>query len=271
MQRQYLHVGDRTIAYYDSAPGDTAAKVLLLVHGFPLAASMWEPQFKSVPAGWRFVAPDMRGFGGSTLEPEGESPSIDDYAGDVIDLVRELALATPVVGGCSMGGYVTMGVLRIAPRLPRALVLADTRAGADTSEGRAARRTTLALLEREGPSGIARDMLPKLLGRTTQEESPDIESNLRRVIKQQSAPAIRSAIERMMHRPDSHAVLKNVSVPTLVVVGQEDTLTPAADAEKLAAAIPAAELVVVPRAGHFANLEQPALFNAALTSFLSRL
>jgi pimeloyl-ACP methyl ester carboxylesterase len=232
---------------------------------------MWEPQFKSVPEGWRFIAPDMRGFGGSTIDQEPESPSVDDYAGDIVELLRELGIPSAVVGGCSMGGYVAFALLRAAPRLVRALILADTRAGADTTEGRANRRTMLAVLEREGPSGVARDMLPKLLGQTTLEHSPTTESNLRSSIKQQSAPAIRGAILRMMNRPDSMGMLPGLSIPTLVVVGDEDTLTPPAEAQKIAAAIPNAELVVISRAGHLANLEQPGPFNEAVTEFLSRL
>jgi pimeloyl-ACP methyl ester carboxylesterase len=271
MHRRYLHVGTRTLAYYDSAPGAPAAKVAVLVHAFPLSGSMWEPQFKSVPEGWRFIAPDMRGFGGSTIDQEPESPSMDDYATDVIDLLRELAIPVAVFGGCSMGGYVAFAVLRAAPRLVRALMLMDTRAGADTSEGRANRRGMLAVLERQGASGVARDMLPKLLGKTTLDLSPTTEANLRRVIKQQSAAAIRGAVLRMMHRPDSMPSLQGLSIPTLIVVGEEDTLTPAAEAEKMAAAIPSAELVVIPQAGHLSNIEQPEAFNLAMMSFLSRL
>jgi pimeloyl-ACP methyl ester carboxylesterase len=232
---------------------------------------MWEPQFKSVPEGWRLLAPDMRGFGGSTIDHEPESPSIDDYAIDVIDLLRDLAIPTAVIGGCSMGGYVAFAVLRAAPRVARALILVDTRAGADSSEGRANRRSMLAVLEREGATGVARDMLPQLLGKTTLDLSPTTESNLRRLIKQQSADAIRGAVLRMMHRPDSTAALQGVSIPVLIVVGEEDTLTPLAEAEKMAAVIPKAELVVIPRAGHLSSLEQPEQFNLAMRTFLSRL
>ena len=110
----------------------------------------------------------MRGFGGSTLPDPDDTPSMDDYADDVIDLLRELDIQSPVVGGLSMGGYVTFAVLRRTPALARAVILADTRASADTPEGRANRRGMLALVDREGPSGVARDMMPKLLGTTSQ-------------------------------------------------------------------------------------------------------
>jgi pimeloyl-ACP methyl ester carboxylesterase len=271
VQRQYVHVDTRTLAYHDSAPREPDARTLLLLHAFPLAGSMWEAQFKAVPAGWRFIAPDFRGFGGSTIDQEPESPSMDEYATDIIDLMTELGIQQAVVGGCSMGGYATFAVARKAPQRIRGVVLADTRGGADTLEGRANRKSLLAVLEREGSSGVARDMLPKLLGKTSLEERTDIEANLRRLIKQQSPQAIRGAVLRMMDRPDSFPTLKALQVPALIVVGDEDTLTPVADSQKMADAMATAEVVVIPRAGHLANIEAPDAFNTALAAFLSRL
>jgi pimeloyl-ACP methyl ester carboxylesterase len=271
MHRQYLHVDSRTISYFDSAPGSSAGPVVVLLHAFPLGGAMWEGQARALPDGWRLLAPDLRGFGGSTLPQPDEHPTIDDYALDVIDLLRELGMGSAVVGGCSMGGYVTLAVLRRAPYLARAVVLADTRGGADTPEGRANRRSMLALLEREGPSGVARDMIPKLLGSTTLQERADVEPLVRRLIKQQSPEAIRGAVLRMMQRPESFAVVKGLSVPTLILVGDEDVLTPVEESRRLLAENPKAELVVLPQTGHLANLEQPAAFNAVLRAFLGRL
>lgn len=271
VHRQYLHISSRTISYFDSAPDAGTARVLVLIHAFPLGAAMWEGQARALPPGWRLLAPDVRGFGGSTLQEPDEDPVIDDYATDVLDLLRELGITSAVVGGMSMGGYVTFALLRRAPGLASAVVLADTRAGADTLEGRANRRSMLALVEREGPSGIARDMMPKLLGKTTLESRADVEPLVRRLIKQQSAAAIRGAIHRMMQRPDAMGVVQALKVPTLILVGDQDTLTPVEESRKLAAAHGAAELVIVPSAGHLANLEHPEAFNAALTAFLGRL
>jgi pimeloyl-ACP methyl ester carboxylesterase len=271
MHRQYLHIASRTISYFDSAPTAASARVLVLIHAFPLSAAMWEGQVAALPDGWRLLAPDLRGFGGSTPPEPDRDPAIDDYALDVLDLLRELGVASAVIGGLSMGGYVTFAILRHAPALATALVLADTRATADSSEGRANRRGMLALLDREGASGIARDMIPKLLGKTTLAERSDVESVVRRLIKQQSPGAIRGAVQRMMTRPDSFAVVKRMTIPMLVIVGDEDVLTPVADAEKLRDANTNAELVIVPRTGHLPNLEQPDAFNTALRQFLARL
>ena len=164
-----------------------------------------------------------------------------------------------------------MAVLRRAPSVARAVILADTRAGADTSEGRANRRGMLAVLDREGPQGVAQAMMPKLLGKTTMQDGSAVEPLVRRLIKQQSSAAIRGAIMRMMERPDSMSTVASIAVPLLIMVGDEDVLTPVEDSRKMEATNAKAELVVLPRTGHLANLEQPNAFNDAVRAFLSRL
>jgi 3-oxoadipate enol-lactonase len=274
MARHYLQAGGRTIAYIDSAPGAGPRETLVLAHAFPLAAQMWEPQLRAMPEGWRLIAVDLRGFGGSTEPESGDDappPSLDDYADDMIDLIAGLEIESPVIGGLSMGGYVALAVMRREAELARALVLADTRAGADTSEGRAARRGMLALLDREGPQGVALEMMPKLLGKTTIETNPDATETVRRLIKGQSPAAIRGAILRLKDRPDATAGLAAIDVPTLIIVGEEDVLTPPAESELLARSIPSALLVTIARAGHLSNLERPEAFNASLGAFLQEL
>jgi pimeloyl-ACP methyl ester carboxylesterase len=196
---------------------------------------------------------------------------MDDYAIDVIGLLSELGIARAVIGGCSMGGYATFALLRRQPELASGVVLVDTRMGVDSPEGRANRRSMLALVDREGPSGVARDMMPKLLGETTRNSDPTIESTVRRLIKQQSPDGIRAAIQRMMDRLDATVVLQGLRVPALVVVGEEDTLTPVEESRRMAEAIPGARLEVIRGAGHLSNLEQPARFNAVLAQFLEGL
>ncbi len=272
MVRQYLQLGSRTLAYLDNDPEAAGKPVLMLVHAFPLGSQMWEPQFRGAFHGWRILAPDLRGFGGSTDErAEGVDPTIDDYADDVAGLIREVAGGPVVLGGLSLGGYVAFAVMRRAPSLVRALVLADTRAGADTLEGRAARRAMLTVLEHDGPQGVARDMMPRLLGATTREQNQDAEETVRLLIKRQSPAAIRDAIVRMMERPDSAPLLPTIAVPTLVVVGEEDVLTPPAESDALVAALPNASLVRIAGAGHLANLEQAQAFEASVEDFLASL
>lgn len=272
MVRQYLQIGSRTLSYLDNDPEGAGKPVLVLVHAFPLGSGMWEPQFRGAFHGWRILAPDLRGFGGSTDErAEDVDPAIDDYAEDVIGLIREVAKGPVVLGGLSLGGYVSFAVMRRAPGLVRALVLADTRASADTLEGRAGRKALLTVLEHDGPQGVAREMMPKLLGATTRQSNPDAEETVRLLIKRQSPPAIRDAILRMMERPDSFALLPSIAVPVLVIVGEEDVLTPPSDAEAIVAKLPHGSLVQIAGAGHLANLERGQAFEASIEDFLAGL
>jgi pimeloyl-ACP methyl ester carboxylesterase len=271
LTRQYCHIGTRTIAYLDSAPKHNELKALVLLHAFPIGANLWEPQMRAIPKGWRLITPDLRGFGGSTELDSVAALSISDYADDVSDLLEELGVTRAVIGGCSMGGYAALALYQSKPEIFEALILANTRAGADSPESRANRRSMLALVDREGPSGVAREMMPKMLGKTTMDTNAAAEATVRRLIKQQSPAGIRGAIHRMMHRADSTPLLAQIAVPTLVITGAEDEMIPVEESRKMAAAVPGAQLVIVPGAGHLANLEQPEAFNAALTTFLTTL
>lgn len=238
---------------------------------------MWRPQLDRVPGGWRFIAPDFRGFRppGSAPHPSATtaaaSTSVDDYARDVLELMNELGIEAAVIGGLSMGGYVSLALHRLAPERFAAMVLADTKAAADTEEGKAGRRATAEKLRAEGVDAVVEAMLPKLLGETTRKEQPHITDDVRRLATANEPQAIDEAIHALMTRPDSTSTLARIALPALVVVGEEDTLTPLADAQCLAGGIQGSELVVIPHAGHLSNLEAPDVFSAALAEFLSRL
>jgi pimeloyl-ACP methyl ester carboxylesterase len=252
-----LNINGRPTRVLESGRG----KSLLLLHAFPLSADLWRPQLEAAPEGWRVIAPDLKVSAGA-------SASMDDYATGVEAIAASLALDRPVVGGLSMGGYVIFALLRRA-RLPvRALVLADTRAEADTEEGRANRKKMIALVEAEGAAGVAREMVPKLLGKTTTERRPEAVARVRALIEANSPQAIAAAVQAMMTRPDSTPLLASIDVPTLVVVGEEDGLTPPANSESLHRGIRGSRLERIPEAGHLSSLERPDVFNAALERFL---
>ena len=245
---------------------DRPKGTLLLIHAFPMNARMWEPQLSLAATGWRVIAPQLRGMdGGSTDRP---ATSMDDHAADLIDLLDALHIEDAVVGGLSMGGYVAFALLRHAPRYVKGLILADTRSQADTPEGVEGRKRMLALLQEKGPAAIADEMIPKLLGEQTRREQPAVGENIRSLILSSSADAIGHAVMALMTRPDSTPLLSSIHCPTLVVVGDQDTLTPPALSEQMHKAIAGSEYVVIPGAGHLSNLEQPDAFNAALARFL---
>jgi 3-oxoadipate enol-lactonase len=239
---------------------------LVLIHAFPLNARMWDGQRSLSDHGWRVIAPHLRGFDGDPRDP---GQSVDDYAGDVIDLLDALHINDAVIGGLSLGGYVTLAIFRHAPRYFRGMVLADTRAEADTAEAVAARQKMLALVRDKGPVAVADEMVPKLVGETTKRDAPDVTERLRELILASSTEAIAGAVTAMMTRPDSSLLLPGIHCPTLIVVGEEDTLTPPPLSQRMHQAIAGSELVVLPRAGHVSSVEQPEAFNAALARFLT--
>jgi 3-oxoadipate enol-lactonase len=257
----------RRITYFDVGTGAP----LVLIHAFPLNAEMWLPQLDAAFAGWRLIAPDLRGFGPSgSLDASTVPASVEDHAEDILALLHRRGIEQAVIAGLSLGGYVAFALFRRAPHLFRGLVLADTRATADTDEGREGRRTMQALAEREGAEGIAREMLPKLLSERTRQTQPDVVGEVERLILSSSPDAIRAALGAMMKRPDSTPDLARLDCPALIVVGEDDRLTPIEDSRRMQGEISGSELAIIPGAGHLSNLEQPSAFNARLSSFLNQ-
>ena len=257
------------LRYLEAAPpsADRPRGALLLLHAFPLNARMWEGQLALAETGWHVIAPQLRGFDGGIGDPP--AASVDDYAGDVIDLLDALHVKQAVVGGLSMGGYVAFAMLRHAARYVQGLILADTRSQADTPEGVAGRASLLQLVQDQGPSAVADETIPKLLGETTRKTRPAVMQQVRSLAVASSADAIAGGLRALMTRPDSTPLLSTIHVPTLIVVGDEDTVTPPAASEDMHRAIAGSELVRIPEAGHLSNLERPDVFTAALTAFLS--
>jgi pimeloyl-ACP methyl ester carboxylesterase len=252
------------IGYDDVGTGIPVA----FVHGFPHNRALWAPQMGALVDRARCIAPDLRGFGESSKH----GPfSIDQFADDVAMLLRGLGIERAVVAGLSMGGYVAFALWRRHRSLVRALVLADTRAGADTVEGRAKRLELIDVARTRGSGAVADNQITGMLGKTTREKRPALIDQVHRMLESASVDGIVGALEAMMRRIDSTATLATIEVPTLVVVGQEDALTPVAEAELLHEAIRGSRLEVIEHAGHVSNLERPAAFNHVLSEFLASL
>lgn len=265
VHERMVEADGRTLRYLEAGAGWP----LVLLHAFPLHAGMWHQQLEAVPDGWHFIAPHLRGFGPGESRESGAAPTIDDLAADVEALLNALEIERAAIGGLSMGGYVTFALYRRAPERFTRMVLADTRSQADTPEGRQARRAMSELVRTKGPDAVAEQMLPKLLSDTTRRERPDVAGTVRELVRANAVSAIDGAIHAMMTRPDSTPDLQRISVPALVIVGEEDTLTPVADSEALHRAIERSQLVVLPGAGHLSSLEVPEEFSRAIGNFLT--
>jgi pimeloyl-ACP methyl ester carboxylesterase len=227
---------------------------------------MWEPQLSLAEHGWRIIAPHYRGMDQGEEGPP--ATTMDDHAADVFDLLDTLHIEDAVIAGESMGGYVAFALFRHAPRYFQGLILVDTRAPADTPEAIEGRKRLLTVVRDNGPEAVADEMVPKLLGETTRRENPALVDRVRRLILSNSGAAISGAIAALMTRQDATPLLSSIHCPTLIVVGEEDTLTPPAMSRDLQRAIAGSELAVIRKAGHLSSLEQPAAFNAELARFL---
>jgi 3-oxoadipate enol-lactonase len=250
---------------YDEAGSGTP---LLLVHGWPLDRTMWAAQLGGLGMYARVLAPDLRGFGGSTIRPP---YSIDQYADDLVAFLDALGLARAVVCGLSMGGYVAFSMLRRHRDRVRGLVLADTRATADSDEARENRRKLIEVIEREGMSALAERQLPAMLGHSTLARQEQLVETVRRMMVSTPAEGAIGALRAMADRPDSTPMLASINVPTLVVGGVEDRITPPDVLHAMAAEIPGSRVEIVEQAGHVCPLERPASFNHVVSEFVSAL
>jgi 3-oxoadipate enol-lactonase len=256
-------IGERATGFDDVGTG----MPVVFIHGFPHHRGLWAPQLDALARRARCIAPDLAGFGESAPRP---SPSVDTYADDVVALLDVLEIDRAVIAGLSMGGYVALALWRRHAARCHALVLADTRAGADDEAGRAKRRDMIALARSKGADGVAEAMLPGMVGKSTRERSPELVAQVDTMLRAAPVEGIVGALEAMMARPDATPTLAGIRVPTLVVVGSEDVLTPPSAARALADAIPGARLETIDGAGHVSNLERPAAFNYVLGEFLER-
>ena len=255
-------LGKLSLQYTDVGNGPA----VLLLHAFPLNKDMWAPQVGALASKYRVIAPDGRGLGLSRPIPE--ALTMELFADDAAAILDHLGVNKVVVGGLSMGGYAALAFWKRHRARVGGLILSDTRAGADTAEGKAGRESFAVAALKNGIDWVVTEMSPKL---QRPEPLPAIDAEIRRLIHDNLTLGGAAAQRGMAQRADFTGLLPKIAVPTLVVVGEKDTLTPPAQAQAMASAIPNARLVQIPGAGHLTSLEDPTAFNAALIGFLTTL
>ena len=239
---------------------------VVLLHAFPLNKAMWDAQVKALAGAHQVVRFDARGFGGT---PPGDGLlTMERIADDAAALLDHLGLSQAAFVGLSMGGYAAFALVRRHPSRIRSLVLADTRVAPDSVEQRKARSTQADKVRAEGPAAIADGFLQKAVGATTQKERPEVVARVKEMILAAPARGVVDALAGLAARADSTATLREIQVRTLVICGEEDALTPPADAETIHRGVKGSTLATIPRAGHLSAMEDPAAFNAALLEFL---
>lgn len=240
------------------------ATTLVFLHAFPLDARQFAPQldaFRDLNA----FALDLPGFGGSPLDSHF---TVERAASHVASTLDELQVSRAILCGVSLGGYVALALARLRPTLLQALILADTRADADSPEARQKRDENSALIERDGTETFIEKSLANLLGDTTRRERSEVVAQVREIGMSQSQNAIIAALGALRDRPDATPHLAQISVPTLVLRGEEDAVTPLQAMQDMADAIPGARFQAIPNAGHLSNIENPGAFNDAVAAFV---
>jgi pimeloyl-ACP methyl ester carboxylesterase len=240
---------------------------VVMMHAFPLNQTMFQGQRQSLADVARLVTFDVPGVGESTPS----LVTIDDIADLAAALLDAEEIEKAVIGGVSMGGYAAFAFALRHPDRLRGLILANTRAAADTEEAKKGRREMAAVAREKGAAEIARRMLPKLLGETTHQERPAVVDHVRSMAESVAPETIARLLDALASRADSAGLLPQINVPTLVIAGEQDAIAPPEEASEWAARIPNAKFVAIARAGHLPNLETPEAFDAAVREFLQSL
>jgi 3-oxoadipate enol-lactonase len=241
-------------------------KPIVLIHAFPLSKEMWKTQAELLAAnGFRVILPDLPGFGENVLFFQ--QYSIEETARKISELLESLQIERAIIGGLSMGGYVLFNLFRIAPEKFSALILCDTTYLADSNEKRNSRFELISNIEKQGSSTLIENMLPNLISENTKKNNPALTGKLQDIFSKVNPLSAINALKSMAERKDNSDILKQISVPTLLIFGEFDKVTNLENAQKMYQMISDSELAIVEDAGHFSNLEQPEQFNQALLSF----
>ena len=262
---------------------------ILLVHGFPLDHTMWHMQVGRLGRHCRMIAPDLRGFGRShdlgrkpTLEAADETDfavgssamvmTMEQYADDLAAVLEAANVTEPVtLIGLSMGGYIAWQFWRRHRDRLHSLVLCDTRAAADSEETRKGRLENAERVLREGTEFLVEQMLPKVMSSYSRARQPLLTAEVRRAMVKATPAGVAAALLGMAQRPDMTAELSKIDVPTLVLVGSDDIISPPDEMRGIAEKIPGAIFEIIPKAGHLAPLESPTAANHAIEVFLKKI
>lgn len=242
-------------------------KPIILLHAFPLSRKMWQLQIEALTnKNYRFILPDLRGFGES--HNFSDINSMEEMAKDVAELIDVLKIEKAIFGGLSMGGYVIFELFRLIPEKFSGLILCDTSFDADTDEKKEARFDLIENIEKNGLHPLVEEMLPNLIGSFTKQNNPPLKVKLEKYFFESNPKAVIAALRGMAQRKDNSGVLDNISLPTILIFGDEDSITNKETAERMRQKIPNSELIFIANAGHYSNLEQPGQFNTAISVFI---
>jgi len=259
-----IHLADIELALTDCGAG----RPVVLVHGFPMDQSIWSQQVETLARQYRVIAPDLRGFGRSSVTPG--KVTVEQWADDLAALLDALEIHEPIVlGGLSMGGYVAFRFFQAHRSRLAGLILCDTKAAADTPQAAAGRLETARRVECEGCQFLSDTMLPRLLAPATLESKPEVVDRLRQIILAGDPAGYAATSRGLAERPNFTPLLPQIDCPTLLIVGRQDAISTVAEMNAMSRAIPASRIVEIDNAGHVTPMEAPVEVTAAMEQFLT--
>jgi pimeloyl-ACP methyl ester carboxylesterase len=248
--------------------GDKDKTPIIFIHGFPYNSSMWSQQIKQLKEHYYCVAYDVRGLGDT---PPGDGQfTMEMFVDDLFTVIEGLELYRPVVAGFSMGGYIALRAMEREPERFRALILCDTRAEADDGAGRLKRSNAVRLINEEGVESFAADFVPMAFSADAPQRIPDIYNEFLEKAQAESPIGVKGCLLAMAIRTDTSHVLDTIQIPTLLVVGAKDTITPPEVMQQMQAKIKDAEMIIVPEAAHMSPLENPEVVTQGIMDFLAK-
>lgn len=259
-----ISVNDFLFSYDDFGEGNIP---IIFLHGFPFDKTMWRFQLDFFKNTHRIIALDIRGFGKSIDETS--AWSIDLFSEDLILLMDQLSIKKAIVCGLSMGGYIALNAIKRFPDRFEALVLCDTQCNADSPEVKKKRYNTIDDINMSGTITFSDNFIKNVFYKDSLENQKELVQQLKSVVLANSKYIITQGLTALAERTETCSTLNNITIPTLIICGREDTVTPLTQSEFMHAAIRGSKLQVIDRAGHVSNLEQPLEFNRHLFSFLT--
>lgn len=258
-----VKINNISISYEDAGSGKIP---LIFIHGFPFDKSTWQPQIDALKNTNRVIAYDIRGFGNSTTD--NEIASMDLFANDLVSFMDALEINKAIVCGFSMGGYILMNAIGRFPERFEAIILSDTQCVADSNEASENRYKTIKQIEENGLDEFAENFIKNVFSKKTLDNKKELVDEIKSLILATPVQSITSALHAMAQRRESCSILKNLSIPALIVCGSDDKLTPAEQSEFMHKAIAGSQIYIIKDAGHLSNLEQPEEFTAHIHNFL---
>ena len=263
-------INNQLIHYIDT--GIPTGTPIVLIHGFPFSHKMWTfpgGQTESLAVSYRVIAYDIRGHGESEVG-DGQY-TLEFFVDDLIGLLDHLNIASAVIAGLSMGGYIALRAIERSPERFRGLILCDTQSAADSNEAKLKRAASMKAIKTNGPRAFAQGFVPNVFAAESFNSKQEAVKTIQSIIERTAPTALCGALLALASRTDTTNSLTNITVPTLILVGEHDVLTPPSASQAMNEKIPGSELYVIPQAAHMSNMENPDDFNAHLIEFLKKI